>query len=265
MLYAFWMSLNVIDFQTREYHFVFFRNYGEIFTDSRTANSFITTIYFSISTIIVTIVLSFLLALLLNQDVPGQAFFRAILLIPWAIPSISNGLMWKWMFNARSGIINNLLISLGLLDRFENWLTHLFWALAIVVIAMVYKQLPFVTFLFIATLQTIPDQLYEAAKIDGAGPLKRLFFITIPLVRPSMVIILIILSVATLKAFDMIFILTHGGPADATLVANYLAYEKTFTRLDFGGGAAIAFVISIIILLINLGYFKTLYKEVRYE
>ncbi len=264
MIYAFWMSLNNINFQTRQYTFVFLKNYTSIFTDARTSKSFITTIIFSITVLSFTIVLSFLFALLLNQSVPGKGVFRALLLIPWAIPQISNGLMWKWMLNARSGIINNFLISVGLLHKFKNWLIEPTWAFVIVCVAMIYKNLPFVTFLFLASLQSIPSQLFESAKIDGAGVFARVRLITIPLLRPSMVIILILLSVATLKAFDMIFILTQGGPADATLVANYFSYVKAFQLLDFGGGAAIAFVISFLILFVNLAYFRMLYKEVKY-
>ncbi|HHV62690.1 MAG TPA: sugar ABC transporter permease [Firmicutes bacterium] len=265
MIYAFWMSLNNIDFGTGKFSFAGLQNYIDLFFDPRIIKSFKATLVFSVGVTVITLALSLLLALLLNQNFKGRGLCRALLLIPWAVAPIANGLMWKWMFNPRLGLINNLLISVGVLDHFENWLMKPGPAMIAVIVTMVYKTLPFITLLFLAALQSIPAGLYEAAYIDGAGVFQRFWRITLPLLRPSMVIIKVVLSVNTLKAFDMIYVLTEGGPADATMVANYMAYAQSFKLLRFGYGAALAFVISIVILLMNLAYFKFLYRGVSYE
>lgn len=264
-VYAFWMSLHKIHFGTRTYTFVGLRNYIDIFRDPRILNSFVNTLVFSLSVTVITLVLSLLLALLLNQDFKGRELCRALLLVPWALAPLANGLMWKWMLNPRLGLLNNLLITLGLLKDYPNWLMNPRTAMLAVIIAMVYKTLPLITLLFLAALQSIPPQLYEAAVIDGAGVLGSFRRITLPLLKPSMVIILVILSVNTLKAFDLIHVLTEGGPADATAVVNYMSYIQSFKLLRFGYGAALAFIVSLIILLFSMFYYKTMYTSVPYE
>lgn len=262
---AFWISLNKVNFREQSYEFILFKNYQTIFSNVEILNSLKITLFFSISVIIGTIVIGFSVALLLNREFILKKLCIAILLVPWAVPPIANGLMWKWIFNARFGAFNNFLMSIGLLDKYINWFLMKESALIIVILTSIYKLMPFTVFLFLASLQTIPKEMYEAAEVDGINNSGKLFKITIPLIRPSMIIILILLTVSTLKEFDMIYVLTNGGPGYSTAVINFMAYVQSFKILKFGQGAALAFFISIIILVINIFYYKALYREVRYD
>ena len=264
-LNAFWISLNKVNFREQSYEFILFKNYQNIFTNSEILNSLKVTAIFSISVIVGTIIIGFLIALLLNRDFFLKKLCIAILLVPWAVPPIANGLMWKWIFNARFGAFNNFLMSIGLLDKHVNWFLIKESAIIIVIFTSIYKLLPFTVFLFLASLQTIPKEMYEAAEVDGINVFGKLFRITIPLIRPSLIIILILLTVSTLKEFDMIFVLTNGGPGYGTAVINFMAYIQSFKILKFGQGSALAFFISIMILIINIFYYRVFYKEVRYD
>lgn len=245
--------------------FIGLKNYVDIFTLPDIVHSVWITIFFSVVVTILTIVLGLFLAVLLNMELKGTNFVIAVLLIPWAIPPVTNGIMWKWIFNPKFGTFNNLLITLGILDHFRQWQAEKWPAFIIIVITTVYKMLPLSVFLLAASLKTIPKDLYEAADIDGISPVGRFFAITLPLIRPSMAIIFILLSVSTFKAFDMIFVITQGGPGNFTAFLNFLSYTTTFRHMNFGLGAAIAFFISFIILIISIFYYRMTYKEVRYD
>jgi ABC-type sugar transport system permease subunit len=195
----------------------------------------------------------------------GTNFAMALLLIPWALPPVVSSLMWKWIFNPRLGTFNNILIALGLLDNFRTWQLEKWPAFFIIVIATVYMVIPISAFILTASLKTIPKELYEAAEIDGASPIYRFSKITLPLVRPSMLVLSILLSVVTFKAFDMIYIITKGGPCNFTSVLNFLSYQISFKFMKFGFGAAIAFFVSFLIIIISIIYYRTTYREIRYD
>jgi len=245
--------------------FIGFENYLKMFTVTDIFHSIWITILFAIVVTILTIVFALFIALLLNMELKGTNLAIALLLIPWAVPPVVNGVMWKWIFNARFGTFNNVLISLGILDNFRIWIKEPWPAFLIIVFSTLYKMLPLAAFLLSASLKTIPKNLYEAAEIDGMSPIGRFFAITLPLIRPAMVIIFILLSVATFKAFDMIFVITNGGPGNFTALLNYMSYITTFRNMKFGLGAAMAFFISFLILIICIFYYRTTYREVRYD
>jgi len=263
-LYAFFMSLFNWKFG-KDISFIGFQNYINIFKIPDISHSIWITFLFVAIVTILTIVISLYIAVLLNMDLKGTKIAIAMLLIPWAIPSVSNGIMWRWIFNPRFGTFNNILISLGLLDNFRQWQFEKWSAFFIIIIATVYKLVPFAAFLFTASLKTIPKGLHEAGEIDGLTPVGRFFKITIPLIRPSLIIVIILLSVSTFKAFDMVFVITQGGPSNFTAMLNYLSYVYSFTLFDFGLGSAMAFFVSFLILIMVIIYYRVAYREVKYD
>ena len=263
-LYAFYMSF----FKWRlgeTPQFIGIENYIKMFNMQDIFHSIWITILFAILVTVGTIVFGLYVALLLNMDLKGTNLVIALLLIPCAIPPVANGIIWKWIMNPRFGTFNNILISIGVLDDFRVWAQEAWPALLIIIIATVYKMIPLAAFLMSASLKTIPKALYEAAEIDGMSTVGRFFAITLPLIRPSIVIISILLSVGTFKAFDMIYVITKGGPANFTAVLNFLSYTTTFRHMKFGLGSAIAFFISFIILIVCMFYYKVTNREVKYD
>ncbi len=263
-VYAFIMSFFRWTFD-KPLKFIGFDNYIKIFTNSLYFHSLWITILFTIVVTILTIVISLYIALLLNMELKGTNLCMAFLLIPWAIPPIVNGIIWGYIFHPRLGTFNNLLIEMGILKKFVAWQSLPWPAFILIVITTVYKSLPLVVLLLSASLKTIPKEIYEASDVDGMSHIGKFFKITLPLIRPSMAIIFILLSISTFKAFDMIYILTKGGPSNFTAMLNYLAYTVTFKQMTFGLGASIAFLSSFLILILSIIYYKTSYREVRYD
>ena len=193
------------------------------------------------------IALGVLIALMLNRDFPRRWFVRMLALLPWAIPPVVNGIIWKWMLNPRYGALNGLLLQLGIIktpDDYIIWLGTPTLALLMVVLADVWKETPFIMLLFLAALQTIPRDLYEAARIDGAGPIRILFRITLPLIAPTLFVAVALRTIWALKSFDLIYSLTAGGPSNGTSVIAYYTYLESFVSLDLGRGAAAAYLLT---------------------
>jgi len=263
VIYSFVMSL--FDWRLgKTPKFIGIENYINIFKIPDIAHSVWITVLFALVVTALAIVFGLFLAVLLNMDLRGSNLIMALLLIPWALPPVVVGLMWKWIFSPRLGTFNNILIAMGLLNNFREWQSEQWPAFIMIVLTTVYKILPITVFLLSASLKTIPKELYEAAGVDGMSPVGRFFSITLPLVRPSMVIVFILLSVETFKAFDLIYILTRGGPGNFTSVLNYISYLYSFTFMKFGLGAAIAFFVSLLIIIISVFYYRITYREVRY-
>jgi len=263
-LFAFIISLFDWSFG-QQLNFIGFENYINLFKIRDIFHSIWITLLFSVLVMFLTIVFALFLSVLLNMDLKGSKLCIALLLVPWAIPPVVNGVMWRWIFNPRFGTFNNILISLGILDNFRVWSMEPWPAFFMILIPTVYKMIPLATLLLSASLKTIPKALYEAADIDGMSPVGRFFKITLPLIRPVMVVVFVLLSVSTFKAFDMVYVITQGGPANFTALLNYLSYTTTFKYLNFGLGSAIAFFVSLLILILCIINYRITYREVRYD
>mgnify|MGYP001488355246 CR=1 FL=1 len=185
-------------------------------------------------------------------------------LLPWAVPAVVNGIMWKWILNPSYGALNGFLYSLGLIDNYIIWLGSPTLALAMVVLADVWKETPFIMLLFLAALQTIPKELYEAARVDGANPVQSFFHVTLPLIRPTLFVAVALRTIWALKSFDLIYTLTAGGPSSGTSVIGYYTYLKSFVSLQLGRGAAVAYIMTFFVLLLVIVYQRVLYREVKY-
>ena len=186
-----------------------------------------------------------------------------ILLIPWALAPVANAVLWKWIYNANYGILNTILLQLGVIDQKIVWLGDPFRALNMMLIADAWKAIPFITLLLLAGLQNVPNHLYRAARVDGAGTWARFRHVTLPGLRVPLLVAIVLQSIWALKVFDLVFVLTKGGPADGTVVLNFLAWRVTFNFLDLGYGAAIANVLFVLMFVLALVYVRALDPERR--
>ncbi|PKO12933.1 MAG: sugar ABC transporter permease [Chloroflexi bacterium HGW-Chloroflexi-10] len=244
--------------------FVWFENYKNVLTDPLFFNSVKVTGLFVICAVSLEIIFGLFLALLLNREFVGRQFIRMIALLPWAVPAVVNGIMWKWILNPSYGALNGLLHQFGLIDKYIIWLGSPGMALATVVVADVWKETPFIMLLLLSALQTVPKDLYEAATVDGASNLQKLLLITIPLLRPTLFVAISLRTIWALKSFDLIYTLTAGGPSNATSVLGYYTYQKSFVSLDLGKGSAAAYIMTAIIMLVVILYQRAIYREVNY-
>ena len=201
------------------------------------------TLYFGVMLCLVTVVCSLLIAMLLNKTFLGQGLLRVTVLLPWAVPPVASGVLWVQMFHAEFGFLNGLIRAFGG-EGDIIWLGGSTIALHSVLIAEVWRWIPFATLFILAGLQIVPTAVREAAAIDGAGPWRRFRHVTFPLMLPVVVPVVIFLFVWAMKVFDTIFVLTRGGPSRGTTTLNFLTYRQGFEQFDFGSAAATAYLLS---------------------
>jgi ABC-type sugar transport system permease subunit len=224
--------------------FVGLENFVGVLTSSYFRNAALTTLVFALVTVPLLIGLGVLVALLLNERFWGNTALRAGMLLPWAIPASAAGVIWQWIFFDSFGALNAGLYSLGVIDEYIEWLTTPNLARMAVVIVFVWTQLPLAAVLILAALQAVPDDLYEAAALDGAGPLGRFWSITLPSIRPMLIVVALYELLMAVTNFDITYALTHGGPGSATTMLTYFTWSESFKMLDFGRGAALALIIA---------------------
>lgn len=229
-------------------------NFQRLFSDAVFWKASVNTAYFSVMEVILVTLISLGVALLLNHPMGRSGIFRIMLIVPWAIAPVANAVLWKWILNANYGVLNAILTSLGVIDYNRVWLGTPFSALNFLLIVDVWKSVPFVALLMLAGLQRVPQSLYRAAYMDGAGPLQSFLHVTLPSMRGILAIAIILQTIWSLRVFDLVFVLTRGGPADATVLLNFLAYRVTFNFLDLGYGSAIANVIFALTFLLAALY-----------
>lgn len=226
-------------------------NYRSIFEDSLVWESFMRTIGFAAVTIGVGTLVASITALTLNEQFPGRSLARVLLLLPWAVASMVTGVMWNYLFNTKFGVINAVLLKLGIIDEYINWLGESRDALIIAGVATAWKMTPFLALLMLASLQSIPEALYRSAKMDGANVWHRFRVITLPHLRSVIAVVIVYQVVGALLAFDLIYGFTKGGPGYGTTVLNYLIYIEAFERLSLGVASAMSMLMTILILLIS--------------
>ena len=199
-------------------------------------------------------VLALSLALLVNLEIKGRVVFRAMLLIPWVIPEVSTALLWKWLYGDEFGVLNFLLMRTGLVSTPVLWLANPDLAMVSVIVVQIWKLYPVMFIVLLAALQHVPKELLEAARIDGAHARQRFWYITLPFIRGTSVIITLLASIWTFQNFDIIYLLTGGGPASATKILPTLMYEKAFWGSEMGYSAAIGMVMLAGLLVISVIY-----------
>lgn len=241
--------------------FIGFRNYLYFLSDSVFWAAIRRTLYFTVVSVGAELILGMGLALLIHARPFGWQFLRTSLIIPWAIPTIVNGAMWRWIYNADYGALNGLLFQLGLIDRYQAWLSDPVTAMNLVIVADIWHSVPFIALILQAALATIPRELEEAAAVDGANIWQRFWFIRFPLLQPAVLVALVIRTVEAFRVFDIIYVITQGGPAFGTVTISYLTYLESFSYGRLGGGAALSFLISAFTLMMALLYIRLLYRE----
>jgi multiple sugar transport system permease protein len=223
-------------------------NYRFLLQDARFWNALGNTAYFVGVSVTLELLLGLGFALLLNQRFRGRGVARALVLVPWAVPNVVAARFWEWIFNADFGVLNYLL------GARINWLGDPFWALHAAILADVWKTTPFVVLLCLAGLQVIPDELYQAARIDGASAWQLFRHITLPLLRPVLLLVLLFRTMDAARVFDLIFVLTGGGPANETETLVIYSYKLLYRTLQFGYGSALAVATFLFIFALSLVY-----------
>ncbi|WP_188816913.1 carbohydrate ABC transporter permease [Calditerricola satsumensis] len=251
-------------FSEPSYQFVGLENYRNVWADLVAADSTLRPIL--VQTAIWTFVNVFFhftiglgLALLLNRPIRGRTVYRLLLLVPWAVPSFISALAWRWMFNGSYGFFNLVLTELGLPPI--NWLGDPFWAMVAVIMTNVWLGVPFMMVTLLGGLQSIPRSLYEAAEIDGAGRWKQFWHITLPMLKPVATVATLLGIIWTFNMFNVIYLVTQGGPVQATEILVTFAYREAFQNWNFGMASTYGVIILSILLVLSAVYLRAMKAE----
>lgn len=221
------------------------------------------TLYFTLVSVTFEGVIGVLVALLLNQKFVGRNVLRVLVILPWALPTIVNAMMWRLNFNPDYGSINALLSQLGIIDGYRSWLGSPDAALNAVMFADIWKNYPLVTLLVLAALQSIPEDLFEAARLDGASAWRRFRAITFPAIVAPLGVALVLRTIDAFKIFDIIYVMTRGGPVDSTKTLSFFVYQESFSYLRAGSGAAYAILMTLMCALLITLYLLMLWHQRR--
>ncbi|HSN88773.1 MAG TPA: sugar ABC transporter permease [Thermoanaerobaculia bacterium] len=238
--------------------FVGLANYAEILADGRFWRALGHTAFFAAATVTLELVLGLFLALAMNRAFRGRGLVRAAILVPWAIPTVVAALLWRFLFDSQAGIVNAFLTRIGILDEPLVWFVHAGTAWVPVLLADVWKTTPFVALLLLAGLQGIDPALYEAAAVDGAGAWRQFRRITLPLLKPALLVALIFRTLDAFRVFDLIYVLTGGGPGTSTEPIALYTFNALFSNLRFGYGAALSVIVFLVTFLLAMLYIRGL-------
>mgnify|MGYP002777015973 CR=1 FL=1 len=263
ILRAFWLSVFTQNLGTElEQVFSGLSNYGRMFSDGRFWQSLWNTTVFTTSSVLLELILGIGVALVLNQAFRGRGIVRTITLIPWALPTAVMGVAWAWIFNDQYGVVNDILRRLGLIETGISWLGNPTLAMIAVILADVWKTTPFIALLLLAGLQSISGDLYEAHSLDGATPIQSFWKITVPLLMPQIIVSVLFRFAQAFAIFDLIQVMTGGGPGGATETVSIYIYSTVMRYLDFGYGSALI-VVTFLILVIAVAIASLLLTRAR--
>ncbi|RNL82650.1 carbohydrate ABC transporter permease [Halostreptopolyspora alba] len=244
-------------FYTGDAPFVGFENYAAVFGDPVFGTALLNTAVFTVASLAFQFAIGLALAVFFQRHFPLNGVLRSVLLLPWLLPLVVSGTVWRWIYDQEYGVLNQVLLSTGVIESEIPWLASTSVALTAVTVANIWVGIPFNMVILYGGLQGIPTQLYEAASLDGAGPWKRFTNITWPLLRPVSAVVLMLGLVYTLKVFDVIMVLTQGGPANATETLTTWAYSLSFGDLNFGAGAATGNLLIVLALVFAVLYLRS--------
>jgi len=228
--------------------FIGFGNYHDLVTDPNWWRAVANTVAFAIISVSIETTLGLIIALTLDARLPGRGIVRASVLIPWAIPTVVSAKMWAWMLNDLYGVVNAVLLGIGLISKPWAWLADPVLSLVSVIAVDVWKGTPFMALLTLAALQVLPREIYEAAKVDGVNPIRVFFSVTLPLIRPALLVAIVFRSLDALRVFDVIYVLTGDNPATASMSVYARQQLIDFQQVGMGSAAA-TFLFLIIALL----------------
>lgn len=236
--------------------FIGFENYINVVTAYEFANSVKVTAIYMLITVPVRFGLGLAIAVFINKNFFGRNVVRSMTIIPWAIPAVIAALVWVWMLNPDFGIVNSILLKIGAIDNSISWLGTKEYALPAIMLVNIWKGTPFIAIMLLAGLQNISQELYEAGMIDGANAWKRFTKITIPMLKPTMNFTILLLFIWTMRDFDIVYVMTSGGPANATQLFTIFIYNTAFKSMRLGESSAAGVLLLLVSLIFTVGYLK---------
>ena len=239
-------------------NFIGLKGYTEAFKDQRVHDALGHTVVFTVISVALELLLGLGLAIIMNKAMKGQGLVRAVSLIPWAIPTTVAALMWSYLYDGTSGIIAHIMQVLNIVGDSRDVLLSGSGAMASAILADVWKTTPYMALLILAGFQTIPGVVYESAKVDGSGVLNTFFKITLPLLKPSILVALLMRTLDAFRVFDLIYVLTGGGPGGATETMSIYAYKTMFQQTNFGYGSIVVILMVVFVAIIATFYIKIL-------
>ena len=254
-------DVNLMNFARGGSIFVGLDTFGEVFSEKLLYTAIGNTLVFTFYCLLFQFPIGLLLAMFFARKFPGAGALRGINVIGWMIPMVAVAGIFKYMFNSDIGIVNRTLEWLGIIHQPIEWLAYGNSAMTAVVISNIWKGVPFNMILLATALTTLPTDVYESASIDGANSFQRFFYITIPLLKPAMVSVLTLGFIYTFKVFDLVYVMTGGGPGSITEMLSTLAYRYSFTEYNFSRGAAVANVLFVLLMLVGSVYIRITNRE----
>ena len=247
-----------LKFENAPRPFVGLGNYLSVLSDDSWFNALSVTVQVAVASVAVELVLGMLIALLINRSFRGRGIVRASVLVPWALTTVVSAKMWAWIYDGRYGVFNDLLLKLGWIDQPIIFLVRPELTIWAMVAAEIWKTTPFMALLILAGLQLIPHELYEAAALDGASRWQGLWRVTLPLLKPTILVALLFRTIDAVRMFDLPRVLTNGGPGKSTETVVLYTYNTFFTSLNFGYGSTLAVMIFLIVVFVSFIYIKVL-------
>ena len=252
LLDTFWLSFTDARLGGQTGTFVWFDNYLHAFRAPAFRRALFVTVVFTVCTVAAEMLIGLGVGLLLNMDLKGQKFMRGLLIVPWALPTVVNAMCWRVIYNPDFGALDAFLQQTGLIGTYQSWLGDPDTALIAIGVADVWKTFTLVAMITLAGLQAVPQELREAAAIDGAGPFKRFCVVTLPVILPPLTIACVLRTIEAFKVFDIIWVMTRGGPLDSTKSLSILVYQEAFSFRHAGYGASLA-MLSVAITMLLIG------------
>jgi multiple sugar transport system permease protein len=252
LAFVFYLTFHEWQIIAPEKPFVGLQNYRDLIHDKAFLHSVVNTFYFTGASIPLQMVLGLGIALLLNTGLRGRVVFRTMYYLPCVTPFVVSAIVWKWLYNGDFGVFNFYLLKSGLIDAPLSFLSDKNLAMPSVILMSVWGQVGFSMVVYLAGLQSIPEELYEAARVDGAGPLARLRHITIPMLRPTTVFLAVIGIIFAFQQFTQIFVMTRGGPIDKTTTMLFYVYQSAFQFYEMGYAATLAFALFLLLLVFTV-------------
>lgn len=235
-------------------NFIGIENFTKNLGSKAFQSAFLNTAWFTLLSVGAELVLGVLVALLLNQQFRGRMLLRALMILPWALPTVVNAILWRLIYNPEYGALNSALLQLGIIDSYRSWLGQPQSAMLAMVVADVWKNFPIVALICLAALQSVPRETQSAALVDGAGPLSRFRFVIWPYLAGPLMIALVLRTIEAFKVFDIIWVMTRGGPANSTRTLSILVYQEAFSFQRAGSGASLALIVTLFVMVLATGY-----------
>jgi multiple sugar transport system permease protein len=264
VVFSFYLSFHEWNILEPAKPYVGLDNYQRLIEDERFQRATINTAYYTAASVPLTVILGLLIALLLNQQLRGRAFFRTLFYIPVITPLVIASIVWKWVYQGDYGLLNYYLMKINLIDEPLLWLADKNLAMPAVIIMSVWKTVGFAIVVYLAGLQAIPEDYYDAAKLDGAGTMRRFRDITLPLLSATTIFVVIIQVLGSFQVFTQIFVMTSGGPLRRTTTIVYHVYETAFKNFDMGYAAAMAFAMFAMMFIFTLFQMRFLRRDIEY-